>query len=238
MVGFSRVVFHVLISPVLGFCFCLVNPIVNPALAKGPIGTYNSDKNSDLTSKQPAIAGSSIRVTNDYGRLPEYFIVNRGQADEHVRIHMEGEKQTFFSTNDVKVVKEEGPSKINLLLRPVTKGDDGSFEAANEEVSASQRDKANLVAGYLATVTGPGELSFYWKVSCEPSGAYLEVTLNGEQLTKISGEIDWHLKSLTIPPGSHTLGWIYRRDGNSVSGDDCGWLDQVEFITTKTLDNL
>jgi hypothetical protein len=87
----------------------------------------------------------------------------------------------------------------------------------------------------LATVTGPGELSFSWKISCDPLGAFLEVTMDGEQVSKISGEIDWHQKTLILSAGSHTLSWVYRKNWNSNLGADRGWLDQVEFTPTKDL---
>ena len=80
------------------------------------------------------------------------------------------------------------------------------------------------------TVTGPGTLSFYWKVSSEANSDFLGFSIDGvEQIGPISGEIDWNQKTYSIAPGGHTLRWTYTKNGWKDSGDDAGWLDKVEF---------
>jgi len=62
------------------------------------------------------------------------------------------------------------------------------------------------------TVTGPGTLSFYWKVSSELGWDYLRFYIDGaEQPGSISGEVDWQQKTYSIPSGSHTLKWLMKR---------------------------
>ncbi len=220
----------------MSFCFSLSYALFNPALATGPMGPNASDKATDLTAQQSNTAASPLRVKGDYGRLPERFIVNRGQADERVQIYMKGERQTIC-INDKRLLDKDRP-KQNLRLRPLVKGEYGKNETKNEQATGANPDGANVAEGYVATVTGPGELSFFWKVSCEPRVAYLEATLDGEQVSKISGEIDWSLQNLTIPAGTHTIGWLYRKNGDSNFGADRGWLHEVEFTATKAPDNL
>ena len=79
------------------------------------------------------------------------------------------------------------------------------------------------------TVTGAGTLTFWWKVSSESGGDYLEFYLDSQlQSGRISGEVAWTQKSYTITGGGpHTLRWRYVKDGSSRSGDDCGWVDWV-----------
>jgi formylglycine-generating enzyme required for sulfatase activity len=80
------------------------------------------------------------------------------------------------------------------------------------------------------TVTGPGMLSFWWKVSSETTYDFLRFHLDGvEQTGKISGTVDWTQKSYSLTAGSHTLKWAYTKDSSASSGDDCGWVDQVAF---------
>jgi hypothetical protein len=79
------------------------------------------------------------------------------------------------------------------------------------------------------TVTGPGTLSFYWKVSSEANYDFLEFYIDGYLQTHISGSEDWQQKSYTIISGSHTLVWRYTKDGSESSGYDCGWVDKVEW---------
>jgi len=80
------------------------------------------------------------------------------------------------------------------------------------------------------TVTGPGNLSFYWKVSSESGWDFLRFYIDGvEQADSISGEVGWSLKSFLIGPGTHTLRWAYGKDYSEYSGSDRGWLDKVVF---------
>jgi hypothetical protein len=237
MLRLSRLVWFVLVFLGLLFCFCLSYPWLNPALATGPMGQYTRNKAIDLTVEPPTITDPPLLVAANYGRLSENYIVNRGQVDERVQINIEGGKQTTISNLEQKGGQEVSSPIQNILLRPFIQGEDGKSKAGYGEIPDAILKGTNVVAGYVATVTGPGELSFSWKVSCEPLVAHLELRLDGEQVSEISGEIDWHQKTIAIPEGSHTLGWLYCKDCDSSSGADCGWLDQVEFTATHALDN-
>ncbi|HJH26354.1 MAG TPA: hypothetical protein C5S37_06155 [Methanophagales archaeon] len=79
------------------------------------------------------------------------------------------------------------------------------------------------------TVTGPGTLKFYWKVSSEANWDFLRFYIDGVEQERISGNVDWQQKTYGISSGSHTLKWAYTKDGSVNRGSDCGWLDKVEF---------
>lgn len=83
------------------------------------------------------------------------------------------------------------------------------------------------------TVTGPGELKFYWRVDSEEGHDFLTFYIDGTEQIRISGLVHWHQKSYFIPEGRHTLQWKYTKDGSGSAGSDCGWLDKVEFNATK-----
>jgi hypothetical protein len=78
------------------------------------------------------------------------------------------------------------------------------------------------------TVTGPGRLSFWWKVSSEANYDWLEFEMLG-QTNRISGEMDWQQQIANVPAGTQTLTWRYHKDGETSDGLDAGWLDQVAF---------
>ena len=80
------------------------------------------------------------------------------------------------------------------------------------------------------TVNGPGTIKFYWKVSSEQNYDYLRFYIDGSQKAKISGNVGWQQKTYTVGSGSHELMWKYTKDGSVSSGDDCGWIDKVEWI--------
>ena len=79
------------------------------------------------------------------------------------------------------------------------------------------------------TVSGPGTLSFYWKVSSESGYDYLRFYIDGAQQDSIAGSTSWAQKTYSIGSGSHTLTWKYIKDGSVSHGEDCGWVDKVEF---------
>ena len=78
------------------------------------------------------------------------------------------------------------------------------------------------------TVNGPGNLSFWWKVSSEVGFDYLEFYVNGVlQAGRISGNVDWLQKTYPLGGGTHILRWRYTKDGSAAAGSDAGWVDQV-----------
>ena len=81
------------------------------------------------------------------------------------------------------------------------------------------------------TVTnGPGTLTFWWSVLSEAGYDYLEFYLDGIlQNGRISGEVNWNQQSFDIAAGSHSLRWRYVKDIGISSGQDRGWVDQVNF---------
>jgi hypothetical protein len=79
-------------------------------------------------------------------------------------------------------------------------------------------------------VVGPGILSFYWKVSSEENGDYLEFSENDVLQDSISGEVDWVKVIHPITgSGTYTIKWAYTKDATGSSGDDAGWVDRVLF---------
>ncbi len=81
------------------------------------------------------------------------------------------------------------------------------------------------------TVSGAGTVSFYWKVSSEGGYDYLEFYIDGELQDRISGTEDWQQMTYTITAsGPHTLEWLYVKDYSVSEGDDCGWIDKMEWM--------
>jgi hypothetical protein len=82
------------------------------------------------------------------------------------------------------------------------------------------------------TVNGAGTVSFFWKVSSEGNYDCLEFYIDGTLQDQISGSEDWHDMTYEITgSSSHILEWRYFKDGSMGRGDDCGWVDKVEWVT-------
>lgn len=81
------------------------------------------------------------------------------------------------------------------------------------------------------SVTGPGTLDFFWKVSSEDGWDILNFTMDGTGDARgISGEEDWTLFSMPVPTGRHMLKWTYTKDSVCCTGgSDAGWLDALTY---------
>jgi hypothetical protein len=91
------------------------------------------------------------------------------------------------------------------------------------------------VSSTEATVQGPGTLSFVWSVSSESGWDFLEFWVNGvKQSGSISGSVGWAQRSFTLPSGTQTLRWTYRKDSSVSSGSDAGFVDRVTFVAGST----
>jgi hypothetical protein len=87
----------------------------------------------------------------------------------------------------------------------------------------------SLASPLQTTVAGPGNLSFYWKVSSQLDHDFLDFYIDTVRSARISGNVDWQKKTFLIPAGSHTLRWVYVKDSSGSAGSDRGWLDWVVY---------
>ncbi len=87
----------------------------------------------------------------------------------------------------------------------------------------------NGASWVVTTVEGPGNISFWWKVSSEPNNDVLVCYLDDYPLgSMISGEVDWQYLSFDITTaGTHTIRWAFLKNESISMGSDAGWLDQV-----------
>ncbi len=72
-------------------------------------------------------------------------------------------------------------------------------------------------------------LKFHWKVSSQQGCDYLEFYIDGTLKDSISGEVDWTQKTYSVSSGFHILKWRYVKDSSGYAGDDCGWVDFVQW---------
>ena len=82
-------------------------------------------------------------------------------------------------------------------------------------------------------ITGPGLLSFRWKVSSQQNRDYLLLYVNGALQANITGETAWEQVSFNIPAGRYLFSWIYNKDAAGVSGSDCGWVDTLVWTPSS-----
>lgn len=98
---------------------------------------------------------------------------------------------------------------------------DGVDAAQSGDVLDSQESRLQT------TVVGPATLSFRWKVSSQQGSDFLSFSIDDVNQAAISGELDWQVRTFSIPSGSHVLRWTYRKDLQVAEGQDRGWVDTV-----------
>jgi len=82
-------------------------------------------------------------------------------------------------------------------------------------------------------VTGPGMVSFWWKVSSEPQYDGLQFLIDGVAAASLSGEALWEQQTFSLSRGPHALRWRYFKDSSISLGQDTSWLDEVVYIPNK-----
>ncbi len=116
-----------------------------------------------------------------------------------------------------------------------TGGDENWFSQADTYYHDNDAAQSGSIThdqeSWLRTsVNGAGIVNFYWKVSSEGSCDYLEFYIDSVRQDRISDSEDWHDMTYGITgSASHTLEWRYVKDGSIDRGDDCGWVDKVEW---------
>ena len=105
----------------------------------------------------------------------------------------------------------------------------GQTAVTKDGVDAAQSGKIthNQNSWLQTQVTGPGTISFWWRVSSENGWDWLEFYVNGVRQNRISGNVGWQQKTYELGSGTHTLQWRYVKDSGVSSGSDSGWVDQV-----------
>jgi hypothetical protein len=102
----------------------------------------------------------------------------------------------------------------------------GQTSVSHDGNSASQ---SGTIAGgrqswVQTTLTGPGKISFWWKISGDTTDL-LQFLIGGVTNASISGQVDWVPRSFLVPAGSQTVRWLAAPFFNH----ETAWLDQVVF---------
>ena len=83
------------------------------------------------------------------------------------------------------------------------------------------------------TVTGPGILTFWWKMTTGDYGNYVTFTTSRGGQLYLERTADWRKAMVSIPAGECVLDWRYLANYGADPSDAC-WLDQVSFVPTAS----
>ena len=82
---------------------------------------------------------------------------------------------------------------------------------------------------YTSPILQSGVLTFSYKVSSEYNGDKLMFYLDDRLMNEWSGEIPWKIAQYEVEEGSHSLMWVYMKNGQNSEGEDAAWIDRIIF---------
>jgi unsaturated rhamnogalacturonyl hydrolase len=111
----------------------------------------------------------------------------------------------------------------------------GQASVSHDGMDAAQSGavKDGKTTSMQTKVTGPGLVSFWWKVSSETNKDLLLFYVGGKEKARISGEADWRRQSFSLPSGTQVLKWTYSKNSSKSKGQDRAWVDQVQLASSK-----
>jgi len=108
---------------------------------------------------------------------------------------------------------------------------DGNISAKSGTISDS-RTTTMMIRNFYTTADS---IKFFYKVSSELNYDFFSFKLNGTEIFRKSGEVDWTQKVIAVPPGLNKMEWIYSKDGNKSIGSDCAWVDMIDFANSSAV---
>jgi hypothetical protein len=210
-----------------------------------PGGTYSGPQTVSISC---ATVGAVIHFTND-GMEPSTASEVYSSpllVSSSVRINAMAVKAGFLPSPVESQVYYITPSSLTLidaldLPGGTVLGSSGPAWRADASITHDSVDAGrsgfigdSSSSSFSLSVVGPVTANWWWKVSSELGYDRLSLWMDGVEMAAISGDPGWEQRTLQIATGSHTLAWIYAKDGSVSQGLDAGFVDQVVISTIST----
>ncbi len=101
----------------------------------------------------------------------------------------------------------------------------GNFALISDTINSNEESVLKI----SISTTQDGQVSFYKKVSSEPTYDKLIFIIDEEEKDEWSGTKDWSKSEYALTKGTHTLVWKYAKDVGLSSGFDCAFVDNISF---------
>ena len=112
-------------------------------------------------------------------------------------------------------------------------GDDLPWKQQYDGIWKSGAISHDQFTSFSGTVSGPGVITFKWKVSSEEDYDMLCFMLDGNYVFTVSGTdmSSWATVAKAVEgAGKHTIKWLYYKDVSNSAGSDCGWVRDIAWI--------
>ncbi|MCE5346580.1 MAG: C25 family cysteine peptidase [Bacteroidales bacterium] len=124
---------------------------------------------------------------------------------------------------------------INVSSKPWTITQADSYEgiiSAKSGAISKNGTSSLIIRSFYPTYDS---VKFYYKVSSEFNYDYLSFRINGVEIFKKSGEINWTKMAVPVTAGLNKMEWVYYKDNGIDSGSDCAWIDMIDFAGPGTV---
>lgn len=102
---------------------------------------------------------------------------------------------------------------------------EGTYSARSGVITHDQSSFISLTQEVYASDV----ISFWYKVSSESSFDYLRFYIDNVEQDAWSGEVAWAYAEYNVSEGTHTFKWEYIKDYSVDYGQDCAWIDLINF---------
>jgi hypothetical protein len=185
-------------------------------------------------------AGNTAIVTVDFttsDQLPDntsvevqYLMDAYGYGLEGVEILNIGAVKETFETGDFSSFPWQTLGGSHWYLDNST-ANTGTYSARSGVISHN-----NLTTLQVEMqVEADGEISFFKKICTEADKDKLTFYIDNVTMGVWSGEVDWSRESFPVTAGAHRFRWIYLKNGSGTYGEDCCWLDDVQFPSSTVI---
>ncbi len=183
-------------------------------------GTKNA--NAPFTSSSSVPSGSSFEVYYQMDAEPYTF-----NGTDFLSI---GPVKETFETGDFSAFAWETLGGAYWYIDNST-SNTGTYSARSGVIS-----HANLTTLQVSiNVLEDGEISFYKKICTEANMDKLTFYIDNTAMGEWSGEVNWSREAFPVTAGTHKFKWIYMKNGSGSYGDDCCWIDDVQFPSANTV---
>jgi internalin A len=206
-------------------------------------GSSDSDTTAVVHSTPPIAAGATV-TENANVSIPAsapagtYTVYVTLDCDDSIG---QVDRVNNVARTAVGALTIQGPitfgAALNVPFLTFTTGGDAPWfvETTNtyDGVAAAQSGPIGLNQSSLlsTTVTGPGNISFWWTIDAGTGDAlFFDYPGGGFGIANRGGT--WaYQSSVEIPPGPATLTWEFWRDSTPGAGADAAWLDDVTYTS-------
>ncbi len=248
------------ISDVSGNCNGGLDPgeTADIIISTSNIGGYQADNTmAALSCDNPLITINN--ATSDLGTLP---IGETGFATFNVTVSPAAPMDTliyfnYTATSGAYSAQKVFQAIIGLIFDGFESGDFNIFSYVQGGNAPWTITTVNPIEGIYCAQSGSigpngsstisltynversDSISFYRKVSSQPTYDFLGFYIDNVQKGQWSGEKSWAKVTFPVTPGVHTFKWAYYKNNTVTTGSDCGWIDYIIFppavLTTHTI---